>query len=201
MKPKKDDGEGLIKFLNGLCPLNNKMIKEARKQTFQIHIKKNEMLICADGNQQDCVFIILKGIVRGFITDDNKDITTLITDENHLVGHVRNPGMMESAYEEKFQALEDSELLVLKYSFIDELYSQFEEANILARKLLALHFNLSHERAILSRIPSAEARYNHFKIGHPRLKDRVPIKFLATYLGMRIETLSRIRKKEKLRIN
>ncbi|MCX3265093.1 Crp/Fnr family transcriptional regulator [Pedobacter agri] len=198
MSSVKDDGEHLIQFLNSLHPLSKQIITLARKETYQVVVKKNEVVNCTDNEEEDCVFIILKGLFRGFIVDEGKDITTLITDENHIVGHVRNPNTLKPLYHEKFQALEDSELLVLRYSFIDHLYAKFPEMNILARKLLALQFNLSQERAILSRIPSAEARYNQFRAGNPTLKNRIPIKFLATYLGMRIETLSRIRKKEKL---
>ncbi|RZK18786.1 MAG: Crp/Fnr family transcriptional regulator [Pedobacter sp.] len=198
MNSIKDDGEHLIQYLNSLHPISKKIITLAKNETYQVFLKKNEVVSCACDNQGDCVYIILKGMLRGFIIDNGKDITTLITDENHIVGNVRNPYASKPLYEEKFQALEDSELLVLTYSFIDELYSKYPEMNILARKLLALHFNLSQERSILSRIPSAEARYNQFRSGNPTLKNRVPIKFLATYLGMRIETLSRIRKKEKL---
>ena len=192
-----NDGEHLIRFLNDLHPLREEIITLARKETFQVSLKKNELIACPKEQEDDCMFFVLKGVVRGFIIDDNKDITTLITDENHMVGNIRNPSVEKPIYEESFQALEDTELLVLRYHFIDELYLKFPEMNILARKLLALHFHISQERGILSRIPSAEARYNQFKIGHPNLKNRVPVKFLATYLGMRIETLSRIRKKEK----
>lgn len=198
MSSVKDDGEHLIQFLNSLYPLSKKIVSIARKETYHVFVKKNEVISCANSDEGDCVFIILKGLFRGFIIDEGKDITTLITDENHIVGHVRNPNTLKPIYEEKFQALEDSELLVLRYSFIDDLYVKYPEMNILARKLLAFHFHLSQERGILSRIPSAEARYNQFRAGNPTLKNRVPIKFLATYLGMRIETLSRIRKKEKL---
>jgi len=198
MSHVKDDGERLITFLNSLHPLSKKVIALARKETHQIMVKKNELVPASVAIDESCIFIILKGIVRGFIIDDGKDITTVITDENNLVGQVRNPGVATSVYEEKFQALENSELLVLRYSFIDALYKKYPEMNILARKLLALHFNMSQERSILCRIPSAEMRYNKFRTGNPTLKNRVPIKFLATYLGMRLETLSRIRKKEKL---
>ena len=194
----KDDGERLIEFLNSLHPLSKKVIALARKKTFQIIVKKNELIPSINNTGEECIFIVLKGIVRGFILDNGKDITTVITDENNIVGHVRNPGVAQSIYEEQFQALENSELLVLEYSFIDALYKKYPEMNILARKLLALHFNMSQERSILCRIPSAEVRYNKFRLGNPKLKNRVPVKFLATYLGMRIETLSRIRKKEKL---
>jgi len=188
----------LIEYLNDLQPLRKEIIDRAKAETFKISVRKNDILHCVNHIDGDCLFFIIKGLVRGFIVDEGKDITAWLTDENHLIGSIRNPGTLIATYQEQYQALEDSELLILPYRFIDDIYEKFPETNILARKLLAIHYHLSQERSILSRIPSAEARYKQFKIGHPTIKFRVPLKFLASYLGMRIETLSRIRKKAKL---
>ncbi|MGM9478210.1 Crp/Fnr family transcriptional regulator [Pedobacter sp. GSP4] len=198
MTAANHEGEPLIKFLNDLQPLSDELIARARAETFKIFVRKNNLLpalneVIGDG----CLFFIVKGLVRGYILDEGKDITVWLTDENHLIGSIRNPGTLKPTYEEQYQALEECELLVLSYRFIDEVYDKFPEAGVLARKLLAIQYHMSQERSYLSRIPSAEARYRQFKIAHPQIKSRVPIKFLASYLGMRIETLSRIRKKAK----
>ncbi|WP_293311710.1 Crp/Fnr family transcriptional regulator [Pedobacter sp. UBA5917] len=198
MTAAKHESDRLIEYLTNLQPLNNEIIERAKAETFRVTVRKNDILPCADELNGDCLFFIIKGLVRGFIVDEGKDITAWLTDESHLIGSIRNPGTLKPTYEEKFQALEDSELLILPYRFIDELYDQFPEINILARKILAIHYHISQERSILSRIPSAEARYKQFKNGYPTMKHRVPLKYLASYLGIRIETLSRIRKKEKL---
>lgn len=192
------ESDPLIQFLNVLQPLSAELIEEARKETFKISVRKNNILPSfAELVKDGCLFFVAKGLVRAFVVDDGKDITTWLTDENDFIGNIRNPGTFKPTFEEQYQALEDSELLVLPYRVIDDMYTMFPEANILARKLLAMQYHMSQERSILSRIPSAEARYKQFKIGHPTIKSRVPLKFLASYLGMRIETLSRIRKKAK----
>ncbi len=193
------ESDPLIQFLNVLQPLSAELIEEARKETFKISVRKNNILPSfAELVKDGCLFFVAKGLVRAFVVDDGKDITTWLTDENDFIGNIRNPGTFKPTFEEQYQALEDSELLVLTYRVIDDMYTLFPEANVLARKLLAIQYHMSQERSILSRIPSAEARYKQFKIGHPTIKSRVPLKFLASYLGMRIETLSRIRKKGKI---
>lgn len=195
----KSGSEALLKFLNGLQPLSKAVIDFAISKTFKISIRKNILIDSVQKDYKECVFFVTKGLVRGFIVDEGKEITTWLAHENSLIGTIRNPGNVISVYFEHLQSVEDSELIVLPYSFIDQLYIQFPETNILGRKLLAIHFNMSQERSILSRIPSAEARYKQFKENHPKIKFRVPLKYLATYLGMRIETLSRIRNKPKLK--
>jgi len=199
MSEIKSGSEALLKFLNGLQPLSKEIIDFAIEETFSISVKKNTLIDSVQKNYKECVFFVISGLVRGFIIDEEKEITTWLAHENSLIGTIRNPGNIAPTYFEHLQAIENSNLLVLPYNFIDRLYIQFPETNILGRKLLAIHFNMSQERSILSRIPSAEARYKQFKENHPKIKFRIPLKYLATYLGMRIETLSRIRNKTKLK--
>ncbi|WP_316827045.1 Crp/Fnr family transcriptional regulator [Pedobacter miscanthi] len=197
MDAARHESEPLISYLSNLQTLREEIVEQAKAKTFRISVRKNNILPCFNELHGDCLFFIIKGLVRGFIVDEGKDITSWLIEENHLIGSIRNPGSIKPTYQEQFQALEDSELLILPYHFIDDMYVQFPETNVLARKLLAIHYYMSQERSILSRIPSAEARYRQFKNGHNTLQLRVPLKFLASYLGIRIETLSRIRKKEK----
>lgn len=196
-----DESDALIAFLNELQPLRKEIIDRGKKETFKITVLKNEVLPNLNHNSGDCLFFIIKGLLRAFILDEGKEITAWFIDEHHLIGQIKNPGTLVPTYQEQYQALEDAELLILPYHFIEDLYEKFPETNILARKLLAIHYHMSQERSILSRIPSAEMRYKQFKMGYPTIKSRVPLKFLASYLGMRIETLSRLRKKEKLQAN
>jgi len=198
MSETKNESELLLRFLNGLQPLSKEVIDYAMEQTFSITLKKNTFVDSVQQNYKECVFFVIRGLVRGFIIDEGKDITTCLAQENTLIGAIRDPGNSTPAYFEHLQVIENSTLLVVPYNFIDKLYDKFPETNILGRKLLAIHFNMSQERSILSRIPSAEARYKQFKENHPKIKFRIPLKYLATYLGMRIETLSRIRNKLKL---
>lgn len=197
MLATNNESQSFINFLCLLEPLDASFIKTTETHTINITIKKNALLPIEVNGENEYIFFIIKGLVRAYIFDEGKDITAWLAAENNLVGNFRNPTASKPTYIEHFQALEDSELLVIPYSFIDKLYLDFPETNILARKLMAIHYHIAQERAILSRIPSAEVRYKKFNEGHPTLRFRVPIKYLATYLGMRIETLSRIRKKAK----
>ena len=65
--------------------------------------------------------------------------------------------------------------------------------NIVGRKLLEQYYSEAEERAYISRIPNAGKRYRHFLDTKASLANRIPLKYIASYLGMTIETLSRIR--------
>ena len=60
---------------------------------------------------------------------------------------------------------------------------------------MALQHHDMAERSMLARIPSAERRYERFLEMDAFDINRVPLRCIASYLGIRIETLSRIRNK------
>ncbi|WP_316844316.1 hypothetical protein [Pedobacter psychrodurus] len=78
---------------------------------------------------------------------------------------------------------------------IDKLYAICPETNVIGRKILALQYHAASERSILARIPSAEKRYEKFLELNSYDVSKVPLRCIASYLGMRLETLSRIRSK------
>ncbi|WP_235526209.1 Crp/Fnr family transcriptional regulator [Pedobacter sp. Leaf216] len=157
-------------------------------------VKKNKYILSPIDNN-DYVFFVATGIVRGFIKDDDKEITTWISLGNEFVGAIQHPEENIQPSIEYLQALENSELVAIPNLLIDKLYENYHETNIIGRKILALQYHAASERAIIARIPSAERRYekflemNHFDVS------KVPLRCIASYLGMRLETLSRIRSK------
>ncbi|WP_443943589.1 Crp/Fnr family transcriptional regulator [Pedobacter sp. AW1-32] len=187
----------LISFLNDIEPLSMDVIALINKESVYIKAKKGTHLPATQHDQEYILFFVISGVVRGFILDKDKDITVRLVGENSLIGHIRHPKTDVFAYDEHLQALEETELIAIPYTAIDQLYSRFPETNILGRKLLAMQYHSSHIRSILSRIPSAEERYRQFLMLNPTLQTRIAGKFLASYLGMRIETLSRVRAKFK----
>ncbi|MFD2554542.1 Crp/Fnr family transcriptional regulator [Sphingobacterium tabacisoli] len=145
-------------------------------------------------DQEDVVYFIVKGLIRGFIRDEGKDITTWINEESNIVGSIRNMGLDEET-DEYLQALEDSVVIEIHRSSLEYLYDKFYEANIIGRKILEIYYRDAEERAYLCRLPTAEKRYKRFINTRPALTGRVSLKYLASYLGMKEETLCRVRAK------
>ncbi|MNI86057.1 hypothetical protein D3C73_1431130 [compost metagenome] len=73
------------------------------------------------------------------------------------------------------------------------LYENFPIANYVGRKMTEIYFQSAAERAYLCRLPTAQKRYQRFLFTYPHLVNRVPLKYIASFIGMRLETLSRIR--------
>ncbi|HZH95185.1 MAG TPA: cyclic nucleotide-binding protein, partial [Flavisolibacter sp.] len=61
------------------------------------------------------------------------------------------------------------------------------------RVLLEKYYTLSEQRLYSLRMQRSRERYEYLLEHHPELVLRVPLKYLASYLGIQEETLSRIR--------
>lgn len=181
-------------YLEKYHPISNEYKKAFEGRVYKVNIKKNKYLL-SPIDQNACLYFLNSGIVRGFIKQDTKDITTWFSFGNEVIGAIRNPDSHANNSHEYLQALEDCELICIPYSFIDELYQNFQEANIVGRKLLAIQYYTASERSILARLPSAIDRYNHLISNENTNFNRVPMRCIASYLGIRLETLSRLKKK------
>jgi len=185
----------LIQYMEQYHSVSNNLAAQYEKYCTLIEVKKNKHIISPiDSNA--ALYFVKSGIVRGFIKDGSKDITTWFSFGNNIVGAIRHPDSPSNQSLEYLQALEDCELIRVPYTLIEYAYANFEEANIIGRKLLALHYYAASERSILARIPNALRRYRKLEESKKIDVNRIPLRYLASYLGMRIETLSRLRSKE-----
>jgi CRP-like cAMP-binding protein len=94
-----------------------------------------------------------------------------------------------------FDALEDSEVLLIEPAGHDELEKTIPEYAAAFRKGLQKAAAAKDERIVHSMSASAQQRYLEFLKTYPTVAARVPQWMLASYLGVSPETVSRIRKK------
>jgi len=193
---KYNNSSPLISVFNAYHPLNSEIEARINQHTFPISFKKNKFII-SPVDRNKFLFLIVKGVVRGYIKDGKTEITTWIATEGEIVGTIRNL-WLEGDSEEYLQALEDVELISIPHALSEYLYENYPEANIVGRKMMELYYRSAEERAYLCRISSAEKRYQRFLLSFPGLVNRVSLKHIASFLAIRLETLSRIRAKVQI---
>ena len=188
-----DGHSPLSVFFNLIYPISAEAVDLIDKGSFPVAVKKGGFLI--KPNQEDkCLYLLMKGVIRAFIKEEGKEITTWINEENEIVGSARSLGLADLPIE-YLQALEDCSLIGIPYDLIEHLYHHHMETNIVGRLLLEDNYRGAEERAYICRIPSAGKRYRRFVDTHPGLINRISLKYIASYLSMTNETLSRIRRK------
>lgn len=181
----------LLDFFDQVHPLSSQVKKILSKDAFPLAVKKNNFILKPGAVPVNFYFIV-KGVVQGYIKENGKKITSWIMQENELAGAFRALGTNEAS-DEYIQALEDCELVVFPVATTDYLYEHFPETNVIARRLWEFKYRQSEERAYMVRIPNATKRYHYFNQIHPGLVGRISLKYIASYLGITLETLSRIR--------
>jgi len=181
----------LVKYLEQFHPVSKELITHYEKNCRLVTVKKNKFILSPFDNN-NAMFFLLKGVVRGFIKEDKKDISTWFGFENQFLEAVRNPAQQSNYSVEYIQAIEDCTLIEIPQKLTSSLYTACPEANIISRKLLSMHYYAATERSTLARIPTALSRY--LKLEKTGMDiSRIPQRYLASYLGIRFETLSRLR--------
>lgn len=191
-----DVGNGIARLVRSLCyfhPVSPEIAEYLTGRVTPCFFRKKKLLL-KEGSICDHVYFIIKGAVRGYIKEGVRDVTTWITIENEMVTSISGLEIQAPSIE-NIQAIEDSELLAITYQDIEELYIRFPEFNIVIRKLLQHYYGDAERRAFIARLHSADNKYKHFLDRHSHLANRIPLTYIASFLGMRLETLSKVRKR------
>ena len=195
--PEKPDISPLLQTLNHFHPVSDGAVDYLRDHIFEVKIPRGKLLVKL-GQICENVYFIRQGVLRGYIREGPKDITTWITAEGELVTSISGLDQEGPAIE-NIQAIEDCDLLALDFGHLQELYVRFPEFNVLIRKLLQQYYRDAEGRAFIARLTNAESKYKHFLAHHSRLVNRIPLKYVASFLGITLETLSRVRRRISLR--
>lgn len=184
----------LVTFLNHIHPLSAGAQRVIYRDAFPLSVEKKRFIL-KPGTFPAHFYFIVKGVVRGYIKEDGKEITTWIMEENEITGSFLTLGTAEVC-NEYLQALEDSELIAIPIATTEFLFDHFPESNFIARRMWEHKYRKAEERAHMVRIPNAAKRYARFMQISPGLVNRISLKYIASLLGMTLETLSRIRSKQ-----
>jgi CRP-like cAMP-binding protein len=191
----EDNHSPVVAYLNTIGHLSKEVVRQFDHHTFSINLAKGKFLL-KPGSIADHLYFIVKGVVQGCIKEEEKMITTWINTENEIVGSIRTLGT-NNPCEEYLQALEKTELVAMPIEFIEFIFTNYPETNVIGRRLWEYNYRGAEERAYICRITSAEKKYKRFMNTQPELINRISLKYIASYLGMTLETLSRVRSRSR----
>ncbi len=154
---------------------------------------KNTILLPA-GVNNNTVYFMGKGLVRIFYEKDGKEITNWLLEENSMFAPTYSILSGDTNYF-TYQLLENSHLLKIDYAVWESYYSKYHAIERLGRRLISAYYGAFMRKTVDVLFLSAEERYQLFIKEHQSLLNRVPLRHIASYLGITQETLSRIRAK------
>ncbi len=150
------------------------------------------------GKVETSVFFIGQGIARAYIPIDGREVTFWIGGEGTALVSLRSYVSDEYGYE-TVELLEDSVLYRLDRGNLYSLFEQDVNVANWGRKFAEREFLATEEKLIPLLFTTASERYEVLLKNNPELLQRIPLEYLASYLGITPVSLSRIRAKVKLR--
>ncbi len=183
----------MAELLHIIHPISTEVRQYINRVTTELSVKKGQVLI-AEGDICTHLYLIKQGAVRAYIKEGGQEITIWVCAEGEIVTSIRG-FFSRKPVREYVEVIEDSVLIAADHQDMERMFKRYPETNILGRKLLELYYQDAEERAITARMPRAETKYAYFVAHKGFLLNRIPLRYIASYLGMTLETLSRIRSK------
>jgi len=183
--------QSLFRYFNSISPLSKQAETAIAEISSPQHLKKNSELQ-AIGHTCKTIYFLKIGLARIYYFKEANDITESFSFENSLV--VRYESLFASKPSKKgIQVLEDSDLIAIKSNALFELYDKHPDVERLFRKLFEAALVEQINRIESLQFHTAEERYKSLIKEAPDVLKRVPLKFIASYLGITPVSLSRIR--------
>ena len=152
---------------------------------------KNEMIL-REGETCTNIYWVVKGLVRQFYYKNGKELTEYMATENSIVMCIESL-FLEQPTHLQIKAIEPTVLIAIPKVDLEAVAMKSVNIQILYRKILEESLILSQIHADMLRFESAQDRYQKLIKRQPQLVLRAPLVYIASYLQMTPETLSRVR--------
>jgi CRP-like cAMP-binding protein len=185
--------EGILKIVKSIVRIN-KAEEDAFLDILEVKkLKKNELLL-REGQVCDFIIFLHTGCLRYFHTKDGEDITGQFFIENDWYtdfgSFIRSKPSAQS-----IQALENSVCLLIRKRKLEQLYIDFPVFERWGRIMIEYGALGLYDASRASTLLAPEERYLAFIKNQPTISQRVAQNYIASYLGLKPQSLSRIRKR------
>ena len=179
-----------IKNLITLSPAETTIVTSLFKEK---KYKKGDFFL-AEGKICNQVGFVVRGLLRYYINHDGEEKTYAFSQENNFVCNYES-FLPQSPSSKIIQALEDCDLLVISHADLQTLYSKVREGERFGRLAIEFVFLqlLKDINSFYTETP--ELRYERFLKNHADLQQRISQYHIASFVGVKPQSLSRIRKR------
>lgn len=141
------------------------------------------------------VYFVTKGLFRMYYVDnEGNEINRRFTWENGFAVDFQS-FLTQQPSQYYITALKDAEVIAIKYTDLQAAYDKSKSWERLGRLMAERGYRQVNERIELMQFRTPEQRYQYIVNTHPELLSRISLAHLSSYLGIRPESLSRLRKR------
>ena len=152
---------------------------------------KGEMIL-KEGEVCESIYYIDKGLIRQFYYKNDKELTEHIGADGEIFMCIESL-FKEEPTKLQVEALEPSVIYLIPKHKLEQVALHNVNIQILYRKILEESLIISQVHADLLRFETAQNRYKRLCKMKPQVVLRAPLVYIASYLQMTPETLSRVR--------
>ncbi len=183
----------IVAYFSRISPLTAEEAEAIKSSSVIKEYKKGTELLRV-GQVSDDTFFVLKGLVRQYHLSEGEEKITAFFVEHDWVISLNDPENPQPS-PHYWVCEEDCIVLIGNDTAANELFTNFPRLESIARRVLETTF-LDYQRKVSAYLTdSPEQRYLRLQESNNSLLQRVPQYQLASYLGVKPESLSRIRKR------
>ncbi len=152
-------------------------------------------LILRENEVCDKIFFLNKGFVRMYYVDENgNEINYRFTDSCNFFVDFQS-FLIKKPSRFFWQAMQKVEVITISYQIVQEIYKTSATWNLFGRLMAEQVYLQLNERVEMLLFMQPEERYMQMLQKYPNIISQVPQLHIASFLGIKPETLSRIRKR------
>lgn len=154
----------------------------------------SKSLLLKVGQTENYLSFIRKGSIRFYIPKDDNDLTFGFVFENTLFS-AYDSFLTQTPSSYAVETLTETSLWRLTHRDLQEIYLRSKTGNSIGRYAAEGQFLLKAKRELSLLNETPEERYLNLFTERPNLIKQVPLKYIASYIGVTPQALSRIRKR------
>lgn len=194
-----DTMERVISICRQYTPLDEASQKALAGIITLREYRKNEHVFEQDQFCGD-LFVVVRGAYRLFHKTTQKEHTTWLGYDDHIISSLHCL-LFNTPAKESMHILEDSIIGVIPYNLLLSLSRQYAALDKLNRTIMSTFIMEMQENLFATRFMEAADRYHYFTQKQPEVLQHIPLTYLASFLGITKESLSRIRSGLRTRDN
>lgn len=172
--------------------LTNQSIAEICSHLSILNLNKKHVLI-KENKLHDFAYFVIKGAVRSYYLKDGIEVNTWFALENDMVGSLQN--FNDNPSRETIELVENSTLISINLKQIKPLMFSNIQIAIFINRIIEEYAIFLEDKIYFSQMMNSIDKYLILLDKEPQLFQRIPLTYIASFLGISRETLSRLRAK------
>jgi len=184
---------GLPQLINSIAVLEESDMDSILALFRKKSLKKGDYFL-REGEICRNIAYLESGLVRYFVHKKDEEATFEFTHETEFIGDYQSFDS-QSISIQNIQAIEDCSLLTIDYHNLHYIFNNIDKGNYLGRVIIERRFGIMVGQLMSIYMHDHEERYRNFIKYYSHLIQRIPQYMIASYVGVRPPSLSRIRKR------